>query len=333
MIGCLENAIYWQPGHASAHLALAEAHLRLFDKLQANSPNPMTLMDIRNAALASDFSSPQALHEWLARALGDNWLHLEAALRHTGLALSLCPLQGRGYVYLAKLGFLEGKKSLSKQACIEQALCVRPFDGSVVSAAAAEALLDGNTQRWLDLCKQGFRCGRGYQRELMHNLVANVPPEGIQGMVDFIITQFQPDLEGLQSLYEACSKRAGADLLEPLCHYRAQRAEYEARNRNGPDALDLWLEAQRLHTQLNDGPQALQCAFALWSATTMITARITNSPRACWSRDYLPRRKSNCTGAGKGPQATRRWKSSLNRPSKAGSTPSACAAAPKGEKL
>ena len=131
----------------------------------------------------------------------------------------------------------------------------------VVSAAAAEALLDGDTQRWLDLCKQGFRCGRGYQRELMHNLVANVPPEGIQGMVDFIITQFQPDLEGLQSLYEACSKRAGADLLEPLCQYQAQQAEYEARNRKGPDALDLWLEAQRLHTQLNDGPQALQCAL------------------------------------------------------------------------
>jgi O-antigen ligase len=260
LIDCLENVVYWQPDHSFAHLALAEAHLRLFDVLQANSPNPMTLTNIRDAALDSEFSSPQALHDWLARALGDHWLHLDAALRHTRFALSLCPLQGRGYIYLAKTCFLDGKKGLLKQACIAQALKVRPFDGAVVSAAAAEALLEGDTQHWLELSKQAFRCGRGYQRELICNLVANVPSEGIQAMIDFIITQLQPDLEGLQTLYAACSKRAGPELLAPLSQYQAQRAEFEARNRKGPAAMGLWLEAQRLHTQLNNGPQALQCA-------------------------------------------------------------------------
>jgi tetratricopeptide (TPR) repeat protein len=260
LIDCLEKVVYWQPNHSSAHLALAEAHLRLFDVLQANSPNPMTLTNIRDAALDSEFSSPQALHDWLALALGDNWVHLDSALRHTRQALSLCPLQGRGYIYLAKTCFLDGKKGLPKQACIAQALRVRPFDGAVVSAAAAEALLEGDMQRWLDLSKQAFRCGRGYQRELICNLVANVPSEGIQAMIDFIITQFQPDLEGLHSLYATCSKRIGSEPLVPLCQYQALRAEFEAGNRKDPGAAEIWLEAQRLHTQLNNRPRALQCA-------------------------------------------------------------------------
>jgi tetratricopeptide (TPR) repeat protein len=149
---------------------------------------------------------------------------------------------------------------LSKQACIAQALRVRPFDGAVVSAAAAEALLEGDMQHWLELSKQAFRCGPGYQRELIRNLVANVPAEGMQGMVGFIITQLQPDPEGLRTLYAACSKRAGPELLEPLSQYQAQRAEFEARNRKGQGAIELWLEAQRLYTQLNNGPQALECA-------------------------------------------------------------------------
>jgi O-antigen ligase/tetratricopeptide (TPR) repeat protein len=260
LIGCLENTLYWQPGHSSAHLALAEAHLRLFDKLQANSANPMTLANVRDAALDSQFSSPESLRAWLARACGDHWVHLDSALRHTRRALSLCPLQGRAYIYLAKTSFLDGNKSLPKQACITQALRVRPFDDAVVCAAAAEALLAGDTRRWLALSKQAFRCGREYRHELICNLVANTPPEAIQAMIDFIIAQFQPDLESLQSLYVACSKRVGPDLLVPLCQYQALRAEFEARNRKDPEAVGIWLEAQRLHTLLNDGPRALQCA-------------------------------------------------------------------------
>jgi tetratricopeptide (TPR) repeat protein len=261
LIEILENVIYWQPNHPSAHLALAEAHLRLFEALQANSPNAMTLANIRDAALHSDFSSPQALRDWLARALGDHLVHLDDALDHTRRALSLCPLQGPGYLYLEKIGFIDGSNSsLSKKTCIAQALIVRPFDGTVVCSAAAEALLEGDTQNWLELSKRGFRCGHGYQRELICNLVANVPPEGIQAMIDFIITQFQPDLEGLQSLYAACSKRVGPESLDPLCQYQAQRAEFEAGNRTDAGAAKIWLEAQRLYTQLNNGPQALKCA-------------------------------------------------------------------------
>jgi len=260
LIDYLEKVVYWQPTHACAQLALAEAHLRLFDKLQATSPNPMALVNIRDAALNSEFSSRESLCAWLARAFGDHWVHLEAALRHTRQALSLCPLQGQGYVYLAKLCFLDGTKGLSKQACIKQALRVRPFDGAVLNAAAAEAFLAGDTQQWLELSKRAFDCGRGYQRQLIGNLVANTRPEAILGMIDFIITHFQPDLQGLQFLYADCAKRTAPEQLIPLCRYQALRAEFEARTLHDSGAAVVWLEAQRLHTQLKNGPRALDCA-------------------------------------------------------------------------
>jgi O-antigen ligase/tetratricopeptide (TPR) repeat protein len=260
LIDCLENALYWQPGHCSAHLALAEAHLRLFEALQANSANRMTLAGVRDAALDSHFPSPQALSEWLARACGEHWVHLDAALRHTRCALSLCPLPGRAYVYLAKLGFMECDKNLSKEACIAQSLRVRPYDGVVLCSAAAESLLAGDAGRWLALSKQAFRCGRGYQRELIRNLAANTTSEAMPTMIDFIITQFQPDLEGLQLLYAACSKRLPPEALISLCRHQALQAEFEAGNRIGVEAVGRWLEAQRLHAQLNDGPRALECA-------------------------------------------------------------------------
>ena len=260
LIEFLEKTVFWQPTHANAHLALAEAHLRLFDKLQMSTANPMTLVNIRDAAIDSGFSSREALCAWLARAFGDHWVHLDAALRHTRQSLSLCPLQGRGYIYLARLCFLDGMKGLFKQACIAQALRVRPFDGVVVSAAAAEAFLAGDTQQWLELSKHAFRCGRSYQRELITNLIANTPPEGIQGIIDFIITEFHPDLEGTQFLYAVCQKRSGPELLLALCQYQALQAEFEARSLNNLAAAEVWLEAQRLHTQLNNGPRALECA-------------------------------------------------------------------------
>jgi len=143
---------------------------------------------------------------------------------------------------------------------VEQALRVRPFDGAVVYVAAAEALLSGDWTGWLELSKHAFRCGRSYQRNLIGDLVDHTPQENTQEMIEFIITRFQLDLEGLQILYEACAKRCSAEQLAGLRRYQAQMTEAQARARKDSDAARLWLAAQRLHTQLQDHSRALECA-------------------------------------------------------------------------
>ena len=132
LIDCLEKAVYWQPAHASAQLALAEAHLRLFEKLQAGSPNPMTLVNIRDAAIDSNFSSREALCAWLAQAFGDHWVHLDVALQHVKQPCLYVRCKVEVTSTLQNYHFLDGKNRLPKQACIAQALRVRPFDGVVV---------------------------------------------------------------------------------------------------------------------------------------------------------------------------------------------------------
>ena len=258
-IACLENVLRWQPTHARAHLALAECDCRLFEALQTRSENPMSLAHIRDAALQSRFPSRAALVEWLSRAVGSHWTYLDQALDHVRTALRLCPVEGRAYVYLADLSFLAGADGAVKQAYVEQALRVRPFDGSVLYAAATEALLAGDHAQWLEYLKRACHSGPRQQEQVLGNLVAGWPAENLPALIDDILRQLQPDLQSARFLYDICVKRCPPEQLAPLASYRAQRAEIEAPTLENTEAATVWLEAQQLHSQLGDDDAALRC--------------------------------------------------------------------------
>jgi len=255
----LENVVQWQPTHLRAHLALAETHRRLFDKLQATSENPMSLTNIRDAAVQSRFPSREAMVDWLARATGKHWVHLDHALGHTRKALSLCPLEGRAYVYLAELSFLVGADADAQHACIEQAMHVRPFDGAVLYAAGTEALLAGDVTRWLDYSKRAFQSGPRQQRQILGDLVAGTPTQNMPAVIEFILREFRPDLEGARFLHGACANRCAPEHLSLLMRYRAQKAEAKAPTMENTEAARNWFEAQQLYSQLGDGAEALRC--------------------------------------------------------------------------
>jgi O-antigen ligase/tetratricopeptide (TPR) repeat protein len=256
----LEDVVRWQPTHRSAHLALAETHRRLFDALQKSGDNPMSLADIREAAIASHFASREALVNWLSRAVGTPREHLERALYHTRKALAISPLQGRAYVYLAELSFLVGGDHAVARDCIEQALRVRPFDGDVLFAAANEALRAGDTERWVDYAKRAFRCGRRIQQQILSGLVAGLPAEGLPAMLDFVLGDLQPDLGSLRYLHGECAKRFRPEQLIALRQSWAQKAEAEAASRPAVEAAPIWLEAQQLYSGLGENDAALKCA-------------------------------------------------------------------------
>jgi O-antigen ligase/tetratricopeptide (TPR) repeat protein len=262
LIAALEEVVLWEPDHHRAHLELAECYLRLFDLAQASADNPMTLGNVRDAAIQSQFASREALDAWLSRAVGGQRAYLDSALRHARRSLALCPLQGAGYIYLAELCFLEGNGSDFKTACVAQALRVRPFDGGVLYAAATEALLAGDHDAWLDYLQRSYRTGRGQQQRMIEDLIAHAPEEHIEAMIDFTIRQFDPDLSGLRWLHAAAERRADEDALAALRRYYAQMAEAEARDAEGAAAGSAWLEALRLYRQLYDTPRALACGRA-----------------------------------------------------------------------
>jgi tetratricopeptide (TPR) repeat protein len=259
-IAGLENVVWWQPSHAWAHLKLAETHRLIFEQLQKASENPMPLTHIRDAALQSRFESREALVEWLSRAVGPHWAHLDKALLHTRKALALSPLQGRGYVYLADLSFLAGADENIEQACIEQALKVRPYDGAVSYAAGAEALLAGDTARWLEFSKRAFDSGSQQRQQILSDLVTSTPNEYLPALIEFILREFRPDLAAARSLNLLCQKRCSPETLKLLTSYRAEKAEAAAPTLGPIEAAGAWLEARQLHGQLHNDADALRCA-------------------------------------------------------------------------
>ncbi len=93
------------------------------------------------------------------RALGIRRRWLDKALWHTREALTLCPLQGQGYLYLAELSFLDDVNRRLPAALIDQALAVRPHDGGVLFKAGEEAALAGDAEAAIGYWKRAFHAG------------------------------------------------------------------------------------------------------------------------------------------------------------------------------
>lgn len=260
-IACLENVVRWQPTHVQAHLKLIETHRRLFDILQSESENPMSLIQIGDAVFNEpQFRSRDALTAWLPRALGPHWVHLDQCLAHARKALALCPLEGRGYIHVAELSFLWASDRTARHACIEQAMRVRPFDGDVFYAAGNEALLSGDESLWREYLKRAFLCGRRQQRQILADRVAAATPELLPDVIADILREFEPDLDSARFLHSICAKRCSPEQLTPLLQYHADKAESQAAEMNNVKAADIWIEAVAIHTQLNNSDAALRCA-------------------------------------------------------------------------
>jgi hypothetical protein len=257
----LEEVVRRQPDHALAQLRLAECYLRLFEGTQDQSPNPMSLGDLRDAAAQSQYASVEELRAWLARACGQERIAcLDRSLVHARRALALCPLQGMAYVYLAELAFLERADASFPQKCMDRAVAVRPFTGTVLYAAATEALRAGQPQKWLDYATRAFHSGRFQQRMIIADLVLHTPADSFQQTAGLILEKFQPDLKALEFLEAFSAEGHSAEQMRDLRLAYARLAETEASAAAGETARSLWRLAQRLYRQTLETQKALSCA-------------------------------------------------------------------------
>lgn len=256
----LQQVVTRQPDRARAHLRLAQSYVRLFELIQMDKENPMRVGDVRDAALRSRFPSREALDDWLRRAVGDHARFLDLALQHARRAVALCPMQGNAYLYLAELSFLENAAEPWKKACVEQALCVRPYDGDVLETAAAEAIAAGDYDHWVELVSRLLQCGRYYQRRWIERLVGNTATEALPDLFQAFVRTVQPDVECLRILVASAQARAQPEQLVWLRHYYAERAAEAAQRDVGEAATAWWNEACKNFAITGDMDRALQCA-------------------------------------------------------------------------
>lgn len=259
----LEQVTRWDPDHADAHLALAGAYLRLFERLQARSSlNTMPLGEISAAALQSQFPSREALNEWLVRAVGRHAQLLDLAYWHARKGLTLCPLAGEGYLYLGDLCFLNGVPASVKSAYLAQAQKVRPFDGSVLFYAGKEAARRGDLEQTLALWRRSYDCGRPYQSQLIKFLAGRTHPDHLDAEIQVILQTFEPDFHGLQLILNTYRPIAQPEQLTVLHYARAQAAAKEAAQAEPKQAASLWLAAMQSYAAVGDMPRQLECGRA-----------------------------------------------------------------------
>jgi O-antigen ligase/tetratricopeptide (TPR) repeat protein len=248
----LSGVVAWQPDHARARAQLAAVCVKLFDYSEDAEVTPLNVRQVREAALDSDFQSSEQLHDWLRRAFGPRCRYLDEALQHARRAVTLCPLQGEGYLYLADLSFLEGPDSPGKAAYVRQALRVRPFDGAVLFSAGQEAVLAGDLEEALGHWRASFHAGPLHQQQLLQLLAPQFP-------VASLLKTFQPDLAALRRMrvHYGTLERPDA-LAEVLAHY-AKACETESHHSQGSPAANRWLEAAKAHQEMGNVPEQLRC--------------------------------------------------------------------------
>lgn len=248
------------PDDARIQLRMALGYLSLFHVLQKDADNPMTLAQIRDAALASEFPSTQDLNDWVTRAVGPNRKYLDLAHRHCLRALELCPLQGHGYLYLCELDFLRGATAEMQSKYLAQALRLRPYDAQVLFAAGREAWTHGKIKAGIEFWKGSFQRSVAYQQRIIDLLIDHVPAE-------FLIEKFEPDWQAYKRMKETFAVFKGT-ARDP--EYRMVLTQYARKTIEEADATEddtslkafRYALAQRAYDELGDRRTAQKCLEA-----------------------------------------------------------------------
>ena len=242
------------PKNARVQLRLGRGYIDLFQILQSESDNPMSLAQFREAALASEFESKEQLHEWLNRAIGERLGFLEKALRHTRRSLNLCPLQGQGYLYLSELAFLDMADEQARDDYVAQALAVRPYDPRILFEAGREALLAGKTDIAIEHWRTAFDRNDSVRDKIIKLLVPAVTAQ-------FMLENFAPDEEALPVIAGYYRGLNRFNDLRLILLANADKA-IELANAEGVPAhtaIEHWMTAQRCYSELGNQVKVRYC--------------------------------------------------------------------------
>ncbi len=249
---CLEESVRVSPRDARAHARLAAVYLQKFELAQRRATNSMSLIQIRDAAFASEFPSLKQQDQWLDRAVPENRHLLDQALRHARTALRLAPLQGEAYLYLAELGFLAGDGVRAKRAYLDQAMRVRPYDDDVLMVVASELALDGQLQQATVHWKQVFEHSPHYRQPIIELFAAQVP-------ADEFLKRFQPDLSGAILLFDHYRRIGFAPQAGVAGRYLLSQLNRQLQQDGKALDSDQWFQAFVVQDYLSDEEAALSC--------------------------------------------------------------------------
>ncbi|MDA1211155.1 MAG: O-antigen ligase family protein [Planctomycetota bacterium] len=247
----LTAAVKADPQNSRIRLRTAFAYMTVFQIMQNNSENAMSLSQIADAARSSPFESPEQMREWVNKVVGKSQKYLDGAMLHAREALTLSPMQGHGYMYLSELCFLDGEDQETQSAYLNQALAVRPYDPQILFAVGRDALARGDLELAARNWKGSFHRSAVYKQRIIDLLADFVP-------ASFFTENFEPDAQSLQLLIKRYENSTRQEDLHVLLRAFAEAAHTESQVTEGDKAVQLLILAHRAYDQLQETEEAWQ---------------------------------------------------------------------------
>ena len=260
-INSLEKTVALQPDHVQAWTDLAFCKLEHFGLTRRIKGETVGLTEIRQTVEQTQFESAEARTAWIQKITGENFQDLTQAVNAALRAVTVNPCAGNAWCVLAATSFLKTQDSRLPQACIKQALCVRPHEGQVLFEAANQAELDGDATRAMQLRQQCFAECPSERGRVLNVLL---PMTSAVNACELL----QPDVNGLRTIDGLWSQSSSKEDMKPVKEIRLVKVYEAAQHVKFTARSNLLYEAAIIERTLGNTD----------NAAATITAALTANP-------------------------------------------------------
>ncbi|WP_197526170.1 O-antigen ligase family protein [Botrimarina colliarenosi] len=248
----LRSVVTVDPLNARAHSRLAGRLMQQFERVAAQSDNPMSIDMIADTVRTGSFSSEAEIRDWLVRAFGESSRLLAEASAHSEAAVRLCPLQGEAYLQLASLSFLQSSNP-PLEAYVEQAVRLRPFDGRVRFEAGRQIHLAGDVDTAFEHYRASIRLPGSHRQRLVAQLARVLPAHAL-------VNELNPDCAATDFVLAAYRKVGKEADLVAIAEHAEAESVVEGETLSPQDAARRWRQVSIVNRSLGRYDKAIECA-------------------------------------------------------------------------
>ena len=258
-INFLEKTVALQPDHTQAWADLAFCKLEHFGLTRRITGETVGLTEIRQTVEQTQFESAEARITWIQKITGDGFRDLTQATSAALQAVTVNPCAGNAWCILAATSFLNTQDSGLPQACINQALLVRPHEGQVLFEAANQAELSGDATRAMQLRQQCFAECPSERGRVLNVLLPMMSAVSVCELL-------QADVTGLRAIDGLWSRSSSKENMKPVKELRLAMVHEAAQQVKGTTQSNLLYEAAIIERTLGNTDNAAATITAALAA-------------------------------------------------------------------
>ena len=248
-INSLEKTVALQPDHVHAWTDLAFCKLEHFGLTRRIVGETVGLSEIRQTVEQTQFESTEARITWIQKITGNGFQDLTQAMNAALRAVTVNPCAGNAWCVLASTSFLNTQDSDLPQACIEQAMRVRPHEGQVLFEAANQAELSGDATRAMQLRQQCFAECPSERGRVLNVLLPMMSAVAVCELL-------QPDVTGLRAIDGLWSRSSSKEDIKPVKELHLAKVYEAAQHVKGTKQSSLLYEAAVIERTLGNTDNA-----------------------------------------------------------------------------